>query len=167
MKNMFSIKGIVLVVLVVVLMSLVVYAVDPGTNDDPLISLSYLEEAIDELKDSLESKITELEKKVNNLEKNNDSSEDKEDNVTVKSNGFKVVNLKAGETLSLGESAEIILRTGSATVVGGTGGGLSDVTAGKDIPDGGKVELNHLLITPRNDGRGIKVSVNSAVMVKE
>lgn len=167
MKNMFSIKGIVLVVLVVVLMSLVVYAVDPGTNDDPLISLSYLEDAIDELKDSLESKITALEKKINNLEKNNTSSDSQDKEVVVKSSGFKVVNLKAGEVLSLGESAEIILRTGSATVVGGKAGGLSDVTAGKDIPDGGKIELNHLLITPRDDGRGIKVSQNSAVMVKE
>ena len=103
----------------------------------------------------------------NSLEKEDSSSDDKETEVTVKSSGFKVVNLKAGEILSLGESAEIILRTGSATVVGGTGGGLSDVTAGKDVPDGGKVELNHLLITPRDDGRGIKVSENSAVMVKE
>ena len=167
MKNMFSIKGIVLVVLVVVLMSLVVYAVDPGTDGDPLISLSYLEEKLDELKSGLESKITALEKKVNNLEKEDSSNDDKETEATVKSSGFKVVNLKAGETLSLGESAEIILRTGSATVVGGTGGGLSDVTVGKDVPDGGKVELNHLLITPRNDGRGIKVFENSAVMVKE
>ena len=167
MKNMFSIKRIVLVVLAVVLTSLVVYAVDPGADDDPLISLSYLEEKLDELKSGLESKITALEKKMDNLEKDNDSSNDGDETVTTQSSGFKVVNLKAGETLSLGESAEIILRTGSATVVGGTGGGLSDVTVGKDVPDGGKVELNHLLITPRNDGRGIKVSENSAVMVKE
>jgi len=167
MKNMFSIKGIVLIILMFVLMSLVVYAVDPGTDGDPLISLSYLEEALDELKSGFESKITALEKKINALEKEDSSKEDDVTSENTKSSGFRIVNLKKGETLSLGESAEIILRTGSATVVGGKAGGLSDVTSGKDVPDGAKVELNHLLITPRNDGRGIKVSENSAVMVKE
>jgi hypothetical protein len=66
-----------------------------------------------------------------------------------------VVNLKPNQTLFAGEGAEFIVRTGKVTVVSTDGNGVPDVTAGKDLPAGTVVELNHLLVFPR-EGRGIK-----------
>ncbi|MHB9143819.1 MAG: hypothetical protein ACYC5Y_00530 [Symbiobacteriia bacterium] len=74
--------------------------------------------------------------------------------------------LTAGQTLTAQAGAEIVLRSGKAAAVETTGAGLSDVTGGKDLLRGTAVPLNHLLVAPRTDGRGIKVAVDSWVLVR-
>lgn len=71
---------------------------------------------------------------------------------------FQVIELTAGQQLIAGDSAEIIIRSGSVTAIASENGGLSDITAGtnKDIMTGEKVPLNHLILFSRDDGRGIK-----------
>ena len=59
---------------------------------------------------------------------------------------------------------EIILRSRIGTVVDTGNGGLADITEGKDITNGENVLQNHLLIVPRDDGRGVK-AVNSNVIL--
>jgi hypothetical protein len=78
---------------------------------------------------------------------------------------FEVLVLPAGRTLVAQSGSEIILRGGSAVVVSGVNG-LCDVTAGRDIINGGEVPLNHLLIVPSSDGRGITVTNEAYIMVK-
>jgi len=78
---------------------------------------------------------------------------------------FKVIELKPGETLIGAEGTEIIVRSGSATAVASESGGVSDVTEGSDIAQGGRIELNHLLLTARNDGRGIKAGTAASTFV--
>jgi hypothetical protein len=79
---------------------------------------------------------------------------------------FQVVNLPKGASL-VGESGtEIVMRAGQVSVIASTLGGLLDVTGGRDLPQGIAVEQNHLLIVPRADGRGVRASFDSVLMVK-
>ncbi|KEO84040.1 hypothetical protein [Tumebacillus flagellatus] len=78
---------------------------------------------------------------------------------------FKVVTLNAGQTIKGGEGTELILRGGTATAIASSNGGVSDVTGGTDLAQGANVELNHLLLTPRNDGRGMKVGNGTAYLM--
>lgn len=126
---------------------------EPGTAEDPLISLSYLEEKLDEIKDYIDSKIKET-----STSPGTGTSIDA---------GLVVVELFNGQLLIGEAGSEIILRSGSATAVTSPLGGLSDVTSGVDIGEGKSIPPNHLLIIPRSDGRGIFVTKNSTfVMVR-
>lgn len=78
---------------------------------------------------------------------------------------LQVVQLKAGETLTAEAGAEIILRSGKAVVVTSTDG-IPDISGGKDLAKGASVPLNHQLIVPRSDGRGIKASAAAYVMIR-
>lgn len=77
-----------------------------------------------------------------------------------------VVEIPAGKQLLGSAGTEIILRSGSATAIDTKSGGLSDVTAGKDLKMGDAAPANHLLIVPRDDGRGIKAVTPLFVMVR-
>ena len=88
------------------------------------------------------------------------------ENVVYPATRFKVVEVKQGQSLILGEGSEAILRMGTATVIGTQKGGLSDVTMGFDLVDGTAIQGNHLLIAPLNDGRGIKAHAYCLIMVK-
>ncbi len=125
---------------------------EPGTESDPLISLSYLEEKLDELKDYIDSKV---------------ASNGEQIPANPSDNSLVVVELFNGQMLIGDAGSEIILRSGSATAITSPSGGLSDVTAGTDITEGKPIPANHLLIIPRSDGRGIFVTKNSTfVMVR-
>ncbi|MBS4030283.1 MAG: hypothetical protein KGZ63_02530 [Clostridiales bacterium] len=79
---------------------------------------------------------------------------------------YEVVNVAPGGMLEGGEGTEIILRAGNATAVANSAGsGLSNVTVGKDLGNGEKLPLNHLLIIPRADGRGAKVPATGGTAI--
>ena len=79
---------------------------------------------------------------------------------------FVVVKVDAGKSLIGSASAEIILRSGTATAIAGASGGVSDLTGGTDLSTGTDVSKNHLLIIPADDGRGIRCTTTCYVMVK-
>jgi len=70
---------------------------------------------------------------------------------------FKVVPLNPGQILTGGEGTEVIVRTGQTTAIASANGGLSDLTGGADLAQGAAITNNHMLLIPRNDGRGLKV----------
>jgi len=76
-----------------------------------------------------------------------------------------VVELSSGQSLIGYSGTEIILRSGTATVVDSELGGLCD-SLGSDLTKGTQVPKNHLLLVPRDDGRGIKATSNAFVMVR-
>lgn len=78
--------------------------------------------------------------------------------------GWKISILPEGETISLGMGTEFILRSGKAKVVGSSGGGLADLTLGKDLPDGTTILANHYILSPVSDGRGVR-AVTTVVML--
>lgn len=81
---------------------------------------------------------------------------------------FEVVYLTKGQRLYADGSTELLVRSGSANAVAPTANqGLSDMTAGTEILNGKKVPVNHLVLVPRGDGRGIIItSSESYVMVR-
>lgn len=79
---------------------------------------------------------------------------------------WKVADLKTGQVLTGRAGSELILRRGQAAVVDTTGNGIPDVTAGVDIHAGDVAPINHLLVIPREDGRGIKAMSPVVVMYR-
>ena len=80
---------------------------------------------------------------------------------------YSPLQLFEGQRLIGGEGAEIIMRSGEAEAIDSNGeNGVSDLTAGKDLMTGDSVGLNHLLVVPRSDGRGIKALTEVWVMIR-
>jgi hypothetical protein len=75
---------------------------------------------------------------------------------TTGGDGFAVVQLSSGQVLKGGAGTEIILRSGSASAVSSVNGAVVDVSGATDLVQGTAVAVNHLLLVPRNDGRGVK-----------
>lgn len=138
--------------------------IEPGSELDPVVTQSYVDKKFDEIKkDSISNKgkIEQLEKDIEGI------SKDSGNNNQITADVFKVVELKKGQTLTAGESTEIIIRSGNVTAIASKNGGISDITQGKDLQTGDKIDLNHLLIIPRSDGRGIEVNLDGTfIMIK-
>lgn len=76
------------------------------------------------------------------------------------------LQLQAGQKLIGGEGTEIILRSGEAVAIDNGANGVSDLTDGKDLRSGNKISLNHLLMVPRADGRGLQATTEGWVMIR-
>lgn len=146
----------------------VTVGVEPGSEQDPLISKSYVDDIMASntaevaiLKQQLEEQKQQLE------EQKQQMVELKMQLQSVSSEGFVVLTLEAGQTLLPGGGTELILRSGKATGVSGQNGdNLADVTSAKDLVKGASVVINHLLISSRDDGRGIKASIKCYLLVR-
>jgi len=114
---------------------------NPGSQSDPIVTKSYVDLVESNLRQYVDSK----------------SSGSRE---------LEVVYMAGGEQLIAESGTEIILRSGTATVIDAPNGGLCDITAGKDLKNGEKISQNHLLIVPRSDGRGVKAETNVVLMVR-
>ena len=124
---------------------------NPGSENDPLISKSYITDTV----------MPQLETYIKEEIKNQMSGAGEHT-----AERFEVVSLKAGQKLMCENGTELILRMGSATVIATAKGGLADTTAGCDLANGTEMPSNHLLIVPVNDGRGITANNDVLVMVK-
>lgn len=123
----------------------------PGSIDDPIVSKSYVDEQIAKFKLELSGGTvpTPTPAPTPTPTPQVPSAEG--------AHTLVVEELQAGQTLIGGSGTEIIIRTGKAVVVTNSyGEGIPDVTAGKDLK--GSVPLNHQLLVPRNDGRGVRVT---------
>ena len=69
---------------------------------------------------------------------------------------WKVLELNADQTMRCHAGTEFITRRGQAIIVDSTGNGIPDVTGGEDIFANSLAPINHMLIVPRDDGRGLK-----------
>lgn len=157
---------------------------EPGSDEDPIVTLSYVEKRLEQIKyyinqniemintDSVELKtrIDNINAEIQELKASVDDAKSNANNSTTPSAGtsdkYQVVFLEEGKSIYLGESTEVIWRSGKATAIASQNGGLSDMTIGVDLKTGDDIPLNHLIIIPRNDGRGMHVTVSSYVMVK-
>lgn len=144
------------------------FAADPGSEKDPLISLSYFENKIEELKTDITNTLSkELTDKFDELKTSFEKTvnEIKDKGVSAPST-FEVINVNENESIICDAGTEIIVRSGKFTAIGSISGGISDVTSGRDLVTDEEIENNHLLIVPKSDGRGITAKVAGAVMIK-
>ncbi len=79
---------------------------------------------------------------------------------------WKVVELEKGQVLKGQAGTELIVRRGQALVVDPVGNGIPDLTSGTDISAGSSVPVNHLLLIPREDGRGIRTTSEVVAMYR-
>ena len=79
---------------------------------------------------------------------------------------LKIVELNKGQFLIAKAGTEIILRGGKATAVVSELGGLQDITEGVDLGQGADIPSYHLLLVPRNDGRGVYCTTDAIFMVR-
>jgi len=69
---------------------------------------------------------------------------------------WQVVKVDPGIRVLASDTGEIILRSGTARVIGNEHNeGLSDLTAGTEIKNGELISKDHHILIPRGDGRGI------------
>ncbi|WP_072470355.1 hypothetical protein [Urinicoccus massiliensis] len=113
-----------------------------GTEKDPVVTVSYLNEKLAQLKNTGGAGMAST------------GSE------------MKLVELKAGDRIIAAAGSELILRSGEATAIATDLGGLSDLTKGKDIKHARQVERDHLLVIPRSDGRGLLAKTSALVLVR-
>lgn len=132
----------------------------PGSSVDPVVTKGYVDREIQKLKGQ-EEMIGLLNKELNALKKEVSRLESGETG----DNTYEVVDVKAGEKLIGSQGTEIILRAGQGTAIAGQLGGLQDVTEGVDITKG-FIPKYHLLITPRDDGRGVLATTKATFMVR-
>ena len=135
---------------------------EPGTDGDPLVTLSYLDVKIQEIWTYFDGKISDIAASVQNLDKSIQQTP------ATAASKFEIVTLSKGRLLICDGSTEFILRTGEVTVVTGSQsqGGLSDVTQGANLANGQAVARDHHIIVPRSDGRGVAAVQDSILMVK-
>ncbi len=130
----------------------IVSGADAGSTGDPLVTKSYVDAKINDLVTLINSSVTG-----NGNVENNISSDAQ----------YKVVSVPKGSTILGGEGTEMILRSGKATIVSTTSNGLVNMTTGVDALSGTDVPKNNLMIVPRQDGRGLKITADGAnVMVR-
>ncbi len=183
-------RNIFISILVITISLLLVHTVsgigpEPGSDEDPLVTKSYVDTEFgkfsaqvnskinllkselrrsksDETIESVKGQLVQLEKNIDNLK-----NQIEEQSKYMK---FKVVELEAGQSIILGDSAEIILRAGKALAIAGEkGDGLSDITTDSkknNLVTDDIVPLNHMLLISRDDGRGIRAVTKIWVLVK-
>jgi hypothetical protein len=149
-----------------------VFAATVGTENDPLVSKSYVDSKIEQVLTLINSNGTgsstsatvDTDAIVNQvLEKIGDSDLT---GGSVAVDGYVPVSVAVGQTIYGGEGTELILRAGKGKVSISGVDGIADITTGNELTNGGTVTKNHLLVVPRNDGRGIKVSEAAWFLVK-
>lgn len=140
---------------------LTIYAQDnaPGSVSDPIATKSYVDAQIEKVVNLF----TELAGNGNNTGDNKDNNTEPSTNAMT----FKVLGPLPGGTIILGgEGTEMIVRSGGAIAVCPGINGIQNVTAGDDIPNEAQIPLNHLVIIPREDGRGIYIEKEAYVMIR-
>ncbi len=153
------------------------------SQNDPLVSLSYINEVVisqyDEKISEINKKISELTEKNEALSKENSvlqaslvvanaQIEELQKQLDEKSSGYEIICLKKGQKLLATEPCELILRSGTSIIVSISTNGVNDLTAGTELANAAAVPLYHSLLVPRgNDGRGIQVTSDEAyIMVR-
>ncbi len=141
---------------------------DFDLTNDPLISLSYLNEVFwPRIEEAIEDAGGFVSDDQDEEETTDEEPEDPAP--IVPANEYEVLHLVEGDIVLADTPCEIILRSGSASAyLSGGESGIADLTAGVDLKEGEDLTANHLLLVPRGgDGRGFKVESSEVyIMVR-
>ena len=155
MKRAFLKKYIAAALLAVMLTAVCGYAAfGAGGSDDPLISLSYIDDVLmPKIRDMIDKAVE-------------GSGSGGSQQPSAGGAAYESIQVFAGDVLLGRAGTELIVRIGAADAVCPGINGLVDATAGLDLEGGGRVQNNHVYIIPREDGRGIKMLEDGYVMIK-
>ena len=142
-----------------------------GSENDPLITLSYLTDVFKpqvtaEMETMVEEKSTELttrfDELIGSFELKEDESGEAEggESVEVQPSVFEVITLSKGQILTGDIGCEIMLRVGTAQCVSSGSTGLIDVTEAGVLADGDSLVKNHLYMVTINT-RTVEATANT------
>ena len=156
----------ILVIAVIAMISgatLLAYA-SPGTQTDPFITMSYLNDifkpqvmtdvnkAAEELFDNFNDQIAELEAQLKASQSNPAPAPTAADK-------FSVITLSRGQQMTCSVGTEIMLRIGTATGTGSTPA-LVDYTTGEAFTSGDPLTTNHMYLVTI-EGNGIRATADT------
>ncbi|MEA4848522.1 MAG: hypothetical protein VB106_14940 [Clostridiaceae bacterium] len=159
---------VVLLAVILVLFAVILSAADgvtPGSEQDPIVTQSYVEQKSEQIKYYIDSLIEKI--NGDNSAQNQEIAKLREElkNAANAAGKFQVVELQKDQILIAGEGAEIIPRSGKFSAVEDAYGGLSDITAARDLKNGEAVVNNHMLIAARGEGRGLKALADKSFLI--
>ena len=164
-------KALLITVLAVFLtLSVLVFSVfaeesSSYAGSDLPVSESYVLRVINTLEERVYNKIDTMIAALSDRIDGLQSQLDNGSQTSVQSIEYTVVRLTHGQSVT--GNCEIILRSGTAAALCPGANGISDLTAGADLAGDTEISLNHLLLIPRDDGRGITVtSAEAYIMVR-
>jgi len=127
-----------------------------SSHDDPLVSLSYVNDVLGpEIMAQVLAKIETEYVKISDIS-------------VASAGSYTYVTLKKGQTLMAKSCCEVVLLDGAATAIitsssnVAAGAGISDLTVGSVVTNGAMIPTNHYLVIPKADGRGFVVSSDTA-----
>lgn len=146
-KDRWLLRAVVLLALSAALMSGVSLAAEAGSPQDPLVTLSYLNDTFfSQLMQRVDQRIAERTGQA--LPGGGVSA------------SFVVVTLNEGQTLTGGVGCEVMLRVGSAVCVSPSDPGLVDETTASTLANGGALAQNHLYMMTI-EGRGVRATAGT------
>lgn len=151
-KNRWLLRMVVLLAVSAALNGTISFAAEVGSSEDPLVTLSYLNETF------LGNILKKVDEKI--AGRNAELVRQLGGSVTAPSGGtaadtFAVVTLTKGQTLTGDIGCEVMLRVGTASCVSPANPGLIDETTGAALNGGGVLAQNHLYMMTI-EGRGVK-----------
>ena len=124
-----------------------------GDENDPLVTLSYLEKTVlpgvvEEVEEATEPKLDELEKALaDQIAVYEQEMKSLTDSASAGSASYTLVTLTKDQTMYLDVGCELMLRVGSATVNAATSPALIDIATGGTINNGTSLTKNHLYMS--------------------
>lgn len=140
--------GLEILIATVMVIGATVYAATAGSESDPLVTKGYVDDKINQVISMI----------------NTGSATAVVDNSS--SDSYVPVYASVGQTVIGGEGTEIILRSGKGNIVISGADGIVDATTGANLTSGKAAAANHIMIVPRADGRGIKVTESAWFLIK-
>ena len=146
-----------------------------GSQGDPLVTLSYLNDtflsqALEKVDKALEDRGTrlrgEIDQQIAQREQELRGQLSGSGSPDAPVSAYTAVTLSAGQTLSGEAGCEVLLRSGSAVCVAdsASGPGMVDATSGGSVNGGGVLQANHLYLMPAP--AGVRASGEATVLVR-
>lgn len=160
-KNRWKLRAVVLMLVSAISCMSVSVMATVGTSDDPLITLSYLQQTFwNSIVEQIDSTISARDADINAQvadKLSGVSTSGSTGTVTSSTDAFTVVTLTQGQVLYGDIGCEVMLRVGTATCVATSSPGLINQTDGSVIESGSALEKNDLcMMTIEN--RGVKAT---------
>ena len=128
-----------------------------SSDDDPLVTLSYLNEVV----------IPKLKSELGGQAQSGSQTESGAAASQSASSTYEVVELEIGQKLIAKSGIELIVRPGSIVTASTPfdDQGIADITNGNELLNGDEIPINAYCVIPRADGRGIYVNSEKAYIM--
>ena len=139
-----------------------------GDKNDPLISLSYLnQKAIPAILQQVETKAqTHKSELAIQFDNAIDGYKAEKESGALNNASYKVVTLKKSQKMELGVGCEIMLRIGTAQITSATFPALVDISTAESVSTGASLRKNHLYLATIPDRVLTATSYTTKVLVR-